>query len=178
MLLILVSTIMVVCIGVGRWIIDSLTGEPLSENRATALFLDDEHVKKLKSLGVYMNKLETAWDEDVKNPKPRTVQDIMKNFSLDDGVIAIGDVFFANVEKKWLLLPVPQAADCNNRAVERSTAPVIYLSTDVAESETGLLQSLVVVYGKTVPLVRRPARNSDEKWDALVYRHDFEGDGQ
>ncbi|MCD9640292.1 hypothetical protein HAX54_025495 [Datura stramonium] len=45
----------------------------------------------------------------------------------------------------------------------RSTAPIIYLSTNAAESETDLLQLLVIVYGKTVPLVRRPARNSDEK---------------
>lgn len=68
-------------------------------------FLDDEHVKKLKSLGVSMNKIEAAWDEDVKNPKPKTVQDIMTKFSLDDDVIAIGDVFFANVEKKWVMQP-------------------------------------------------------------------------
>ncbi|KAF3672533.1 putative protein STRUBBELIG-RECEPTOR FAMILY 7-like [Capsicum annuum] len=199
-------------------------------------FLDDEHVKKLKSLGVSMNKLEAAWDEDVKNPKPRTVQDIMTKFSLDDDVIAIGDVFFANVEKKWVMqpggpishkcktlvepsrlilltaqrfiqtfsggnfialhfrrhgflkfcnaknsscfYPVPQAADCINRAVERSTAPVVYLSTDAAESETGLLQLLLVVNGKKVPLVRRPTRNSNEKWDALLYRRGLEGDRQ
>ncbi|PHT81467.1 hypothetical protein T459_14482 [Capsicum annuum] len=43
-------------------------------------YLDDEHVKKLKSLGVSMNKLEVAWDEDAKNLKPRTVQDIMTSF--------------------------------------------------------------------------------------------------
>lgn len=61
---------------------------------------------------------------------------------------------------------------------ERANAPVVYLSTDAAESETGLLQSLVVVNGKAVPLVKRPARNSAEKWDALLYRHGMEGDGQ
>ncbi|KAK4365661.1 hypothetical protein RND71_013541 [Anisodus tanguticus] len=125
-------------------------------------FLDDERVKKLKSLGVSMNKLEAAWDEDVKNLKPRTVQDIMTN----------------NTKKPSCFYPVPQAADCINRVVERSTAPVIYLSTDAAESETGLLQSVVVVNGRTVPLVRRPARNSAEKWDALLYRHGLEGDRQ
>lgn len=54
----------------------------------------------------------------------------------------------------------------------------MYLSTDAAESETGLLQSLVVVNGKTVPLVKRPARNSAEKWDALLYRQGIEGDAQ
>ncbi|XP_060218004.1 O-fucosyltransferase 36-like isoform X1 [Lycium barbarum] len=199
-------------------------------------FLDEERVKKLKSLGVSMNKLEAAWEEDVKNPKPRTVHDVEAKFSLDDDVIAIGDVFFADVEKKWVMqpggpishgcktliepsrlilltaqrfiqtflgenfialhfrrhgflkfcnakntscfYPVPQAANCINRVVERAIAPVIYLSTDAADSETGVLQSLVVVNGKTVPLVRRPARNSAEKWDALLYRHGLEGDRQ
>lgn len=54
----------------------------------------------------------------------------------------------------------------------------MYLSTDAAESETGLLQSLVVFNGKTVPLVKRPTRNSAEKWDALLYRHGLEEDTQ
>ncbi|OIT05208.1 PREDICTED: uncharacterized protein LOC109223970 [Nicotiana attenuata] len=199
-------------------------------------FLDDERVKKLKSLGVSMNKLEVAWDEDVKKPKKRTVQDITAKFSTDDDVIAIGDVFFADLEKDWVMqpggpishkcktliepsrlimltaqrfvqtflgdnfialhfrrhgflkfcnakkpscfYPVPQAADCINRVIERANSPVIYLSTDAAESETGLLQSLVVFNGKIVPLVKRPARNSAEKWDALLYRHGLEGDSQ
>ncbi|MCE3215972.1 O-fucosyltransferase 36 [Datura stramonium] len=199
-------------------------------------FLDEEHVKKLKSLGVSMNKLEAAWNEDVKKPKKRNVQDIISKFSTDDDVIAIGDVFFADVEKDWVMqpggpishkcktliepsrlimltaqrfvqtflgdnfialhfrrhgflkfcnakkpscfYPVPQAADCINRVIERANSPVIYLSTDAAESETGLLQSLVVFNGKTVPLVQRPARNSAEKWDALLYRHGLEGDPQ
>ncbi|XP_060206047.1 O-fucosyltransferase 36-like [Lycium barbarum] len=199
-------------------------------------FMDEERVKKLKSLGVSTNKLETAWDEDVKKPKKRTVQDVVAKFSTDDDVIAIGDVFFADVEKDWVMqpggpishkcktliepsrlimltaqrfvqtflgdnfialhfrrhgflkfcnakkpscfYPVPQAADCINRVIERANSPVIYLSTDAAESETGLLQSLVVFNGKTVPLVKRPARNSAEKWDALLYRHGLEGDSQ
>lgn len=199
-------------------------------------FLDEERIKKLKSLGVSMNKLEAAWTEDVKKPKKRTVQDIMAKFSTDDDVIAIGDVFFADVEKDWVMqpggpishkcktliepsrfimltaqrfiqtflgdnfialhfrrhgflkfcngkkpscfYPVPQAAECINRVIERDNSPVIYLSTDAAESETGLLQSLVVFNGKTVPLVQRPARNSAEKWDALLYRHGLDGDSQ
>jgi peptide-O-fucosyltransferase len=62
--------------------------------------------------------------------------------------------------------------------VERSNGAVIYLSTDAAESETSLLQSLVVVDGKIVPLVKRPPRNSAEKWDALLYRHGIEDDSQ
>lgn len=62
--------------------------------------------------------------------------------------------------------------------VERADTPVIYLSTDAAESETGLLQSLVVLNGKLVPLVKRPTRNLAEKWDALLYRHGLDGDLQ
>lgn len=62
--------------------------------------------------------------------------------------------------------------------MERSNGAVIYLSTDAAESETSLLQSLVVVGGKIVPLVKRPPRNSAEKWDALLYRHGIEDDSQ
>lgn len=57
-------------------------------------------------------------------------------------------------------------------------APVIYLSTDAAESETGLLQSLLILNGKIVPLMKRPPRDSAEKWDALLYRHGLEGDSQ
>lgn len=62
--------------------------------------------------------------------------------------------------------------------VEMANVPVIYLSTDAAESEHGLLQSLLVLNGKPIPLVKRPPRNSAEKWDALLYRHGIEGDSQ
>ncbi|XP_052182524.1 O-fucosyltransferase 36-like [Diospyros lotus] len=199
-------------------------------------FMDDDKVKKLKSLGISMTKLEPAWVEDVKKPTKRTMQDVMAKFSSDDDVIAIGDVFFANVEQDLVMqpggpiahkckaliepsrlimltaqrfiqtflgerfialhfrrhgflkfcnakkpscfFPIPQAANCIGRAVERANAPVIYLSTDAAESETSLLQSLVVLNGKTVPLVKRPARDSAEKWDALLYRHGLEEDAQ
>lgn len=41
-----------------------------------------------------------------------------------------------------------------------------------------MLKSLVAVNGRVVPLVTRPARNSAEKWDALLYRHGLEGDSQ
>ncbi|KAM3235555.1 hypothetical protein P3L10_015592 [Capsicum annuum] len=83
-----------------------------------------------------------------------------------------------NAKNSSCFYPVPQAADCINRAVERSTAPVVYLSTDAAESETGLLQLLLVVNGKKVPLVRRPTRNSNDKWDTLLYRHGLKEDRQ
>lgn len=86
--------------------------------------------------------------------------------------------FASNAKKPSCFYPIPQAADCISRVVERANVPVIYLSTDAAESETGLLQSLIVVNGKVVPLVKRPARNSAEKWDALLYRHNLEGDSQ
>lgn len=86
--------------------------------------------------------------------------------------------FASNAKKPSCFYPIPQAADCITRLVERSNALVIYLSTDAAESETDLLQSLIMLNGKTVPLVKRPPRNSAEKWDALLYRHGLEGDSQ
>ncbi|KAL2493364.1 O-fucosyltransferase family protein [Abeliophyllum distichum] len=199
-------------------------------------FMDDEHVKKLKGLGLSLSKIEAVWSEDIKKPKQNTVQDVLAKFSSDDDVVAIGDVFFADVEREWVMqaggpiahkcktliepsrliiltaqrfiqtflgkdfvavhfrrhgflkfcnakkpscfYPIPQASDCINRVVERANTPVIYLSTDAAESEIGLLQSGIVLNGKTVPLVQRPARNSAEKWDALLYRHGLDGDSQ
>ncbi|KAA0040879.1 O-fucosyltransferase family protein isoform 2 [Cucumis melo var. makuwa] len=199
-------------------------------------YLDDEHVKQLNNIGVSTAKLESPWDEDIKNPNNRTVQDIESKFSSDADVIAIGDVFYADVENDWFVqpggpiahkcktliepsqlikvtaqrfiqtflgsdfvaihfrrhgflkfcnakrpscfYPIPQAANCIASVVERSNSPVIYLSTDAADSETGLLQSLVMVNGKPIPLVKRPPRNSAEKWDALLYRHEIEEDSQ
>ncbi|XP_011648965.1 O-fucosyltransferase 36 isoform X1 [Cucumis sativus] len=199
-------------------------------------YLDDEHVKQLNNIGVSTAKLESPWDEDIKNPSKRTVQDIESKFSSDADVIAIGDVFYADVENGWFVqpggpiahkcktliepshlikvtaqrfiqtflgsdfiaihfrrhgflkfcnakrpscfYPIPQAANCIASVVERSHSPVIYLSTDAADSETGLLQSLVMVNGKPIPLVKRPPRNSAEKWDALLYRHEIEDDSQ
>ncbi|XP_030535937.1 O-fucosyltransferase 36-like [Rhodamnia argentea] len=199
-------------------------------------YVDDEHVKKLKNLGLSMGKLESPWVEDVKRPNKRTVQDIQAKFASNDDVIAIGDVFFADVEREWVMqpggplahkcktliepsrlimltaerfiqtflgkdyialhfrrhgflkfcnakkpscfYPIPQAADCISRVVGRANTPVIYLSTDAAESETGMLQSLIVVNGRVVPLVKRPASNSAEKWDALLYRHGLQDDAQ
>ena len=62
--------------------------------------------------------------------------------------------------------------------MERANTPIIYLSTDAAESQTDLLQSMVMVNGKQVPLVKRPSHNSVEKWDALLYRNHVGGDNQ
>lgn len=84
----------------------------------------------------------------------------------------------SNAKSPSCFYPIPQAADCMTRIVEKANAPVIYLSTDAAESETGLLQSLLVVDGKVVPLVKRPPRNSAEKWDSLLYRHGIEDNSQ
>ncbi|CBI35787.3 unnamed protein product, partial [Vitis vinifera] len=89
-----------------------------------------------------------------------------------------GFLKFCNAKEPSCFFPIPQAADCISRVVERADTPVIYLSTDAAESETGLLQSLVVLNGKLVPLIKRPTRNSAEKWDALLYRHGLDGDSQ
>lgn len=87
-------------------------------------------------------------------------------------------IVVSNVKKPSCFFPIPQAADCIARVVERANTPVVYLSTDAAESETSILQSLVVVNGKAVPLIKRPARNPAEKWDALLYRHGLDGDPQ
>ncbi|KAI9093893.1 hypothetical protein K1719_026891 [Acacia pycnantha] len=199
-------------------------------------FLDEDHIKKLKSLGLSISKPEPVWVEDTRKPNKRRAQDFLSKFTHDDDVMAIGDVFFADVEQEWVtqpggplahkcktliepsrliiltaqrfvqtflgrnfialhfrrhgflkfcnvkkpscFYPIPQAADCISRVVESANAPVIYLSTDAAESETDLLQSLVLLNNKPVPLVKRPARNSAEKWDALLYRHGIEGDSQ
>ncbi|XP_015901218.2 O-fucosyltransferase 36 [Ziziphus jujuba] len=199
-------------------------------------YVDDDHVKKLKNLGISLGKLESPWVEDIKKPNKRTVEDVNSKFSTNEDVIAIGDVFFSDLERDWVMqpggpiahncrtliepsrlimltaqrfiqtflgknfialhfrrhgflkfcnakqpscfYPIPQAADCITRVVERANTPVIYLSTDAADSETNLLQSLVVLNGKIVPLVKRPARNSAEKWDALLYRHGLQEDSQ
>ncbi|KAL0424917.1 UNVERIFIED_CONTAM: O-fucosyltransferase 36 [Sesamum radiatum] len=66
-------------------------------------FVDDDHVKKLEGLGLALSKIETVWEEDVKQPKQRTVQDILAKFSSDDDVIAIGDVFFADVDRQRVM---------------------------------------------------------------------------
>ncbi|PWA86189.1 hypothetical protein CTI12_AA141350 [Artemisia annua] len=201
-----------------------------------ACYVDEEHVKKLKGIGVSMSEIKSVWTEDVKKPSYRTMKEVVDKFTCDDEVLAIGDVFFADVEKQWVMqpggpiahtcqtliepsrvilltaqrfiqtflgkdfvalhfrrhgflkfcnaknpscfFPIPQAAECISRLVERANIPVIYLSTDAAESETGLLQSLITLNGKTVPLITRPARNSAEKWDALLYRKKLDGDTQ
>ncbi|CAL9195214.1 unnamed protein product [Musa hybrid cultivar] len=201
-------------------------------------YLDEEHIKKLKDLGLSFGKIEAAWPEDakLKMQKKRFVGDIMPKFTSNDEVIAIGDVFYADVEEEWMkqpggplahrcktliqpsrfiyltaqrfvqtflgsnfialhfrrhgflkfcnlkpescFFPIPQAAECILRIVEKADVPVIYLSTDAAESETNLLQSLVVFNGKQVPLFKRPDHDSAEKWDALLYRNKLGGDNQ
>ncbi|KAJ0242347.1 O-fucosyltransferase 14 [Hirschfeldia incana] len=202
-------------------------------------YVDKEHFAKLKGLGISIGgKVDSPWreEEDIKKPSNKTAEEVEASFKSDDDVIAIGDVFYANVEREWVkqpggplahkcktlvepnrlilltaqrfiqtflgrnyvalhfrrhgflkfcnaknpscFYPIPQAAHCIARLVEKVDAPVIYLSTDAAESETGLLQSLLIINGKTVPLVKRPPRDSAEKWDALLYRHGLEGDSQ
>ena len=68
-------------------------------------FMDDERVKKLKGSGVSLSKVEAVWKEDVKKPNQRTVEDVLAKFSSDSDVIAIGDVFFADVEREWVMQP-------------------------------------------------------------------------
>ncbi|KAL5197486.1 hypothetical protein ABZP36_000998 [Zizania latifolia] len=201
-------------------------------------YLDEEHIKRLKGLGISVGKIQAAWPEDakLKEPKKRFVADIMPKFTTDAEVLALGDLFYADVEEEWVMqpggplahkcktliqpsrlimltaqrfvqtflggnyvalhfrrhgflkfcnvkkescfFPIPQAAECILRIVEKTNAPVIYLSTDAARSETNLLQSLVVFNDRQVPLVRRPEHHSSEKWDALLYRNHMGGDNQ
>ncbi|CAA7018521.1 unnamed protein product [Microthlaspi erraticum] len=206
-------------------------------SKPEACYVDKEHITKLKALGITIGgKLDSPWEEDIARPSNKTAEEVETSFRSDDDVIAIGDLFYANVEREWVMqpggpvahkcktliepnrlilltaqrfiqtflgknyvalhfrrhgflkfcnaknpscfYPIPQAAGCIARVIEKVEAPVIYLSTDAAESETGLLQSLLILNGKTVPLVKRPPRDSAEKWDALLYRHGLEGDSQ
>ncbi|KAG6782332.1 hypothetical protein POTOM_011730 [Populus tomentosa] len=71
----------------------------------TPCYVDEEHVKKLKGLGVSMGKLESPWKEDIKKPSKLTVKDVEGKFVSDDNVIAVGDVFFADVEEEWIMQP-------------------------------------------------------------------------
>lgn len=99
------------------------------------------------------------------------------HFSSIDGIVNF--FYSSNMKEQSCFFPVPQAAECILRVVERSNAPVIYLSTDAAESETDLLQSLLLLNdGKRIPLVKRPGHNSVEKWDALIYRNHLGGNTQ
>ncbi|XP_078440685.1 O-fucosyltransferase 36-like [Wolffia australiana] len=196
-------------------------------------FLDDEHIKRLKNLGIAMGKIEAAWPGEKKR---RTADEVRGKFACDDEVLAVGDLFYADVEEEWVMqpggplahncraviepnklilltaqrfvqtflgsnyvalhfrrhgflqfcnakaescfFPVPQAAQCILRVAEKANAPVIYLSTDAAGSETDLLQSLVHSDGRPIPLIKRPGHNSVEKWDALLYRNHLGDDTQ
>lgn len=201
-------------------------------------YLDEEHLKKLKNLGISLGKIDVAWPEDakLKEPKKRVAGDVTGKFLSNDEVIAVGDLFYADVEEEWVMqpggplahkcktalqpsrlilltaqrfvqtflggnfialhfrrhgflkfcnakaescfYPIPQAAECIVRVVEKADAPAIYLSTDAADSETNLLQSMVVLNDKTIPLIKRPDHTSVEKWDALLYRNHLGGDAQ
>lgn len=68
-------------------------------------YLDDEKLKKLSGLGLTMSKPKAVWEEDIRNPKKKTVQDVLGKFSYDDDVMAIGDVFYAEVEPEWVMQP-------------------------------------------------------------------------
>ncbi|KAK1288384.1 hypothetical protein QJS10_CPB19g01995 [Acorus calamus] len=166
-------------------------------------YLDEEHIQRLKSLGLSMGgKPVPAWPGDGKPDAQKsislgrsfrssllrmrlimlTTQRFIQTF-LGSDFIALhfrrhGFLKFCNVKKESCFFPIPQAAECILRVVEKASAPVIYLSTDAAESESNLLQSLITLDGKTVPLVKRPIHTSAEKWDALLYRNHINEDPQ
>lgn len=89
-----------------------------------------------------------------------------------------GFLQFCNAKEESCFFPIPQAANCILQKVQTSNAPVIYLSTDAPASETDLLQSLIMLNGRTIPLVKRPAHDARGKWDALLYRHRLHSDDQ
>ena len=68
-------------------------------------FVDEEHAKRLKSLGLSLPKLQAAWPEDPKSEKKRGIGDIRSKFSCNDDVLAVGDIFYANVEEDSVMQP-------------------------------------------------------------------------
>lgn len=70
-------------------------------------FLDEDHIKRLKDSGISLGKIEAAWPEDakLKKQKKRFVDDLRPKFSSDDEVIAVGDMFYADVEEEWVMQP-------------------------------------------------------------------------
>lgn len=69
-------------------------------------YVDKEHITKLKALGITIGgKLDTPWEEDIAKPSNKTAEEVETNFRSDDNVIAIGDVFYANVERDWVMQP-------------------------------------------------------------------------
>lgn len=69
-------------------------------------FLDQQHLrKKMKLLGLSMSKPELVWpEEDTQKPTKRTLQDLVSKFTSDQPVVAIGDVYYADVE--WMTDPI------------------------------------------------------------------------
>ncbi|KAF9611311.1 hypothetical protein IFM89_029749 [Coptis chinensis] len=78
----------------------------------------------------------------------------------------------------WFRCNIPQAANCISWMAERANTPVIYQSTDASESETDLLQSLTMLNGRTIPLVKRPARNWLKNGMLCYLNRGIEGDSQ
>lgn len=71
-------------------------------------FVDEEHAKKLRGLGLSLPMLQAAWPEDDAKPdkqRKRVVGDITSRFACEDEVLAIGDTFYADVDEDWLKQP-------------------------------------------------------------------------
>lgn len=68
-------------------------------------YVDKEHLKRIKSLGISIGKIKPVWVEDIRHPVKRTSQDVKAKFISDEDVIAIGDVFYAVMEQEWVMQP-------------------------------------------------------------------------
>lgn len=73
-------------------------------------YLDQEKQQRLKLSGITWSHWEDAWPDDPELsgdhvPSHPHMNDFLSKFSVEDEVIAIGDVFYADVEDQWQQQP-------------------------------------------------------------------------
>ncbi|EFJ28183.1 hypothetical protein SELMODRAFT_411497 [Selaginella moellendorffii] len=137
-------------------------------------YLDEDHEKKIKALGLSWSSKTDAWPEEASlkgYPSHPRASEFVATFSCEVEVLGIGDVFYSDVESEL----VAQIAICISRKIQEAKPRVIYISTDAAESEITLLQQLL---GPDVPMIQRPQHDSREKWDAILQRKGLLADNE